>query len=127
LHFYWAFGGKLWFVDVLPTNSSGLKKINPGMAAGIIIAIVLLFLALITIGNLGLFDKYIQGKYFRYGALVIAVIFLLRAIGDFKFIGFFKKVTKTRFAINDTNIFSPLCLFIALISLIIFIISKSKM
>lgn len=127
LHFYWAFGGKLWFEDVLPTNSGGLKKINPGMAAGLIIAFGLLFMALITIGNLGSFDKFIQGKYFRYGTFVIAIIFFLRTIGDFKFFGFFKKVTRTRFAINDTKIFSPLCLFIALISIMIFILNKSSM
>ncbi len=126
LHFYWAFGGQLWYQDVLPTNSSGLKRLNPSIAAGLIIALGLLFLALITIANQGLFDKYIKGKYFRYGTLVIAVIFLLRAIGDFKFIGFFKTIIRTRFAINDTQIFSPLCLFIAILSLIIFMLKKSK-
>ncbi len=43
------------------------------------------------------------------------------AIGNFKFIGFLKTINRTRFCNNDTQIFSPLCLFIALLSLIIFI------
>lgn len=97
------------------------------MVAALIIALGLLLLALITIGNKGLFGKYSKDKYFRYGTLVIAVIFFLRAVGDYKFIGFFKTINSTRFAINDTEIFSPLCLFIALLSLIIFMLSKSKL
>ncbi len=126
LHFYWAFGGKLWYEDVLPTNSSGLRRMNPSMAATLIIAFGLIFLAFITTGNQGLFDKYVKRKYFRYGALIIAVIFFLRAIGDFKFIGFFKTVIRTKFGVNDTQIFSPLCVFIALLSLLIFIFNRNK-
>jgi len=126
LHFYWAFGGKLWYEDVLPTNSSGLRRMNPSMAATLIIAFGLIFLAFITTGNQGLFDKYVKRKYFRYGALIIAVIFFLRAIGDFKFIGLFKTVTRTKFGVNDTQIFSPLCVFIALLSLLIFIFNRNK-
>ncbi len=121
LHFYWACGGKRWYDDVLPTSSNGLHKMQPGTGAGLVVAFGLLLLALITAGNHGLFDTYIRRKYFRYGALIIAIIFLLRAIGDFKFIGFFKKVRLTRFGINDTQFFSPLCLFIALCSVLIFI------
>jgi len=126
LHFYWAFGGKLWYDDVLPTSSNGLNKFNPSMTAGLIIAFGLLFLFLITIGNKGLFDRYIKRKYFRFGLLVIAMIFLIRAIGDFKFIGLFKTVKGTRFGINDTEIFSPLCLLIASVSVLIFILSKTS-
>jgi hypothetical protein len=126
LHFYWAFGGKLWYDDVLPTSSNGLHKMNPSTTAGLIIAFGLLFLALITVGNQGLLDRYIKKTYFRYGTLTIAIIFLLRAIGDFRFIGFFKTVKWTRFGINDTQIFSPLCLFISLLSLLIFIFNRNK-
>ncbi|MEO6870466.1 MAG: DUF3995 domain-containing protein [Ginsengibacter sp.] len=121
LHFYWAFGGKLWYSDVLPTSKNGLRKINPGMIAGFVVAFGLLFFAIIILGNRGLLDKYISVKYFRYGTLIIAAIFLFRAIGDFKYIGFFKKIKGTKFAINDSVIYSPLCLFISFVSLLIFL------
>jgi len=49
-------------------------------------------LALVMVVNLGFFDGYIKRKYFRYGALTIVILFLSRAIGDFRFIGFFKTV-----------------------------------
>jgi len=91
LHFYWALGGKLWYEAVLPTNSKGTNRLNPGIAASFIIAIGLLLLACITAGNQGLFDKYVNRKYFRYSALAITLIFLLRAIGDFRFVGFLRR------------------------------------
>ena len=124
LHFYWAFGGRLWYEDVLPTNSSGSRRLNPGLTASLVVAFGLLSFGLITIGNSGTWDKYINRNYFRFGALLISMILLLRAIGDFKFIGFFKTIKHTRFAANDTEIFSPLCVFIALVSLLIFIFNK---
>ncbi len=126
LHFYWSMGGKLWYDAVLPTNSKGTNRLNPSTTAGLIIAFGLLLLAFITAGNQGLFDKYVNRKYFRYGSLAIAIIFFLRAIGDFRFIGFFKTVNKTRFGINDTLIFSPLCLFIAFLSIFIFMFNRNK-
>lgn len=46
---------------------------------------------------------------------VIPSIFLLRAMGDFKYVGFFKKVKDTKFGQKDSQIFSPLCLMIALL------------
>lgn len=124
LHFYWAFGGKLWYDDVLPTSTNGLHKLNPSAAASAFIGFGLMILALLTVGNLGVFGRYVKRKYFRYAALTVAIIFLLRAIGDFRFIGFFKTVNRTRFGINDTQIFSPLCLFIAFLSVLIFIFNK---
>jgi glucan phosphoethanolaminetransferase (alkaline phosphatase superfamily) len=126
IHFYWAFGGTLWYADVLPTNSAGSKRMNPGVMATFIVAFGLLFLAFITIGNRGIWDKHIRRKYFAYGALVISIIFLIRAIGDFKFIGFFKTIKQTRFAENDTWFFSPLCLFIGIVSLLVFIFNKNE-
>ena len=125
LHFYWAFGGVNWLHEVLPTSSNGLNKMNPGIAATLIVAFGLLLLSIVTAGNLGLFNRYLKRKYFSYGALLIAIIFFLRALGDFKFIGFFKTIKSTKFAINDTQIFSPLCLFVSLLSMVIFIFSRN--
>lgn len=48
-----------------------------------------------------------------------AVIPQIRAIGDFKYVGVFKKVQRTGFARNDTKIYTPLCVIIATISFLI--------
>ena len=40
---------------------------------------------------------------------VLAAIFALRALGDFRFLGFFKTVQGTPFAHYDTWVYSPIC------------------
>jgi hypothetical protein len=119
LHFYWGFGGTRWFADVLPTNSTGSKRMEPGTGATFIVAFVLLLLAFVTFSN-GIPGNRIKRPYSRYGALLISILFFIRAVGDFKFVGFFKTVKATPFAVNDTRLFSPLCLLVAVISLLIF-------
>jgi hypothetical protein len=41
---------------------------------------------------------------------VLGAVFVLRAIGERKLVGFFKRVRGTAFARWDTWLFSPLCL-----------------
>jgi len=43
-------------------------------------------------------------------ALLIAmmIVFAARAVGDFKYMGFFKSVKGTKFALWDTRMYSPL-------------------
>ena len=54
----------------------------------------------------------------RFGGWVIPIIFLLRAIGEFKYVGIFKRVKKTKFGRFDTKLFSPLCLIISILGII---------
>ena len=44
----------------------------------------------------------------------MALLLLLRAIGDFHLVGFFKTVRGSRFAWLDSSLYSPLCLALAL-------------
>lgn len=119
LHVYWAFGGR-WGADAAhPTNSSGERIINPGMGITLMVASGLMLFALITLGNLGIFDSIISKNYIVYGTCLIAFIFLLRSIGEFHYLGFFKRIKDTDFGRLDSKIYSPLCLFIGLISLMI--------
>ena len=52
----------------------------------------------------------LPGWMVALGAPVVAVVLLVRAIGDFRYIGFFKRVRGTRFARLDTRYFSPVAL-----------------
>ncbi len=47
---------------------------------------------------------------YNYTGWLISAIFIIRAIGDFNAVGFFKKIKQTEFANYDTKYFSPLCL-----------------
>ena len=46
----------------------------------------------------------------RVGTAALAFVFIGRAIGDMRYVGFFKRVRGTRFARLDTRVYSPLCL-----------------
>jgi Protein of unknown function (DUF3995) len=61
----------------------------------------------------------------NYGLVVISLLFFLRAIGDFRYVGFFKKVKQTVFARLDSKYYSPLCLFIAVCGVVIELMGKN--
>jgi Protein of unknown function (DUF3995) len=120
LHIYWATGGRKWADAVLPvTAGEGKKLFIPGKLMTAAVAVGLLFFAFISVGAFSLFGSFLPDRFFRYGNAVVGVIFLLRAIGDFKYAGFFKKIKNTVFAKNDTKYFTPLCIGISLIAFLI--------
>lgn len=49
------------------------------------------------------------------GGWMIALVFFIRTIGDFHWVGICKKKKGTLFAHWDTRLYSPLCLFIAIL------------
>jgi Protein of unknown function (DUF3995) len=55
----------------------------------------------------------------NFGIYAIGAIFLLRALGDFKYVGFFKSIKNTEFGRLDTQFYAPLCLYLGISSLII--------
>lgn len=120
IHFYWAFGGN-WGSDVvLPTkDDNNTKVLNPSILPTLIVALGLLGFGLLILVMSGLIAVDIPQWLSNYGLWIIASIFTLRAIGDFKYVGFFKKIKLTKFGENDTKYYSPLCLTIAILSIIL--------
>ena len=118
LHFYWAFGGKWGFSNGLPTTEEGEVVLNPGKIDSIVVGVVLLSFSLYYLNAIFLFFQLPSGvqKYTGFG---ITLLFLLRAIGDFKYVGFFKKIKGTSFARRDQRYFSPLCLALSIIALLL--------
>jgi len=51
------------------------------------------------------------------------LVFLQRAIGDFKYMGFFKKIKHSNFSRLDSMVSSPLCLLIGIVMLLTILIS----
>ncbi len=122
VHVYWALSGNLGKRGVLPTLHDGKPVINPGIVGTFAIAAFLGICAFITIGSLDIYDAFIPHAAIKYATLVITILFLLRAMGDFKYMGFFKKIKGTHFAKNDSRYFSPLCLFLGLGSIAILLL-----
>ena len=128
LHFYWAIGS-FWGKKMKSSSSvipevEGKPLFTPSTFSTLVVAIGLLIMAKVSAHGLGIgFDFKAFGPYVGYGNLAISIIFLIRAIGDFRYVGFFKfmgKHNESKFAKNDTKYYSPLCLLIAVLAFIVF-------
>ena len=116
IHIYWAMGGKWASQAVIPVNpakSDTVEKavFRPSVVATLIVASGLMAFSFILFNVL--LQKTQLVDYQEVMLNVIAGIFLVRTVGDYKYVGFFKKIRNTRFAINDTKLFSPLCLWLS--------------
>lgn len=112
IHFYWLLGGSQGLSGVVP-EMEGKKLFVPGKSATLLVAVLLLFAALTVLGRVGLWGSSLPQWIFLWGTHLIASAFLLRVIGDFRYVGLFKKMRGTRFAYWDTRLFVPLCALIA--------------
>lgn len=115
IHFNWVIGGKFGFSESLPTKKNGERVLNPKKMDSAIVGIGLTAFGIFYILESGLVDMNPPEWIMKYGSWVIPSVFLLRSIGEFKYVGFFKKVKKTDFAKWDKKLFSPLCLAIGII------------
>ncbi|CAM1371800.1 DUF3995 domain-containing protein [Tenacibaculum xiamenense] len=123
IHVYWAFGGTWGFNNVLPETSEGVKILNPTFTDSIIVGFGLLLFSTIYLFYAKLFKVKVLIFLRAILLWLIPSIFLLRAIGDFHIVGFFKHIRNTNFAYFDNYFYSPLCLFIAVMG---FIVAKRK-
>jgi hypothetical protein len=118
LHFYWAVGGVSPGVTAIP-SVEGKQAFMPSAFATVMVALAFVMAILVVLGQIGFLGGFVPHWIFRIGTFGISAVFLLRAIGEFKLVGFFKTVTGTPFASMDTWIFSPLCLAIAVMAFIV--------
>jgi len=110
-HFYWAFGGKVGLGKALPTQD-GKRLINPGRVLTFIVGIFLLAFAFVAYS---LRFDVIKTDHIVYAGWALSALFILRAIGEFNAVGFFKKIKSTDFAKYDTKYFSPLCVYLGVV------------
>lgn len=119
IHLYWLFGGKWGLKQVIPTKTNKASSLPPPRFATLIITIILVFFGLIYFVKSGLISIPIPKRLTAYTLWFIPSVFLLRAIGEFKYVGFFKTITDTEFAKADSKWFSPLCLIIGIFGIVI--------
>lgn len=122
IHFYWLSGGKWGLEKALPTKNNGEKAIEPPKIATVIVGIGLISFGLIYLIKTGLFNFQVPNWIITYGSWIIPSIFILRAIGDFNYVGIFKKIKNTEFAKADSKWFIPLCLTIGILGILIQIV-----
>jgi hypothetical protein len=119
LHVYWAFGGKSGATAAVPERD-GAPLFQPGPAACAIVAALLAAAAAIVWAKAVAWSPPILPRSaITIGAFAVAVAFIGRSIGDFRWVGFFKRQRGTRFARNDSILYSPLCLALGIGALIV--------
>ncbi|SHF27179.1 Protein of unknown function [Arenibacter palladensis] len=122
IHFNWVIGGKFGFSESLPTKESGERVLNPKKIDSAIVGIGLTIFGIFYVLKSGLIEYSLPAWIIKYGSWIIPIIFLLRAIGEFRYVGFFKSIKKTEFGKLDTKLFSPLCLAIGILGIIIHLV-----
>lgn len=115
LHIAWA-AGSGGRADGFVPSDGGRPLFTPGPLATVAVAAALAAAALVVVCRAGFFCLGLPPTLARLGIWVIALLFAARAVGEFRYVGFFKRVRRTRFARRDTWIFSPLCVVIALLA-----------
>ncbi|WP_170863195.1 DUF3995 domain-containing protein [Pseudozobellia thermophila] len=118
-HVYWLFGG-VWAVErVIPTKAGGEDLPAIPRTATLIVGLVLILFAWMYLMKSGLVPVQVPKGIMNYGYWFIPSIFILRAVGDFNYVGFFKKIKHTAFAKADSKVFIPLCLAIGIMGILI--------
>lgn len=113
LHLYWAAGGP-WGMGAAIPESNGKPLFIPSRLSTVAVALALSAAAgVAVIRGFFLFSSF-PGSPAHWLTVAIGAVFALRAIGEFRFVGFFKRVRGSSFAMWDTWLFSPLCLLIAI-------------
>jgi hypothetical protein len=114
----------LWhfWMALFPSNSAsgavpsaeGRPLFAPSTNATVAVGVVLLLCAGLVAATGRLLHLGIAPWILTWLSFALAAGLLARAIGEFKYVGFFKQVRGSRFATLDTLVYSPVCLLLAL-------------
>ena len=119
LHVYWAVGGRAGAIAALPERN-GEPVFRPGPASTLVVAGLLALAGLLVLAHGGRGPAAALPPWMiAFGAPAAAVVLLARSIGDFRYIGFFKRVRDTRFARLDTRIYSPIALLLGIATAVV--------
>ena len=118
LHVYWALGGKGVAPAVVPERD-GAPLFTPGPLASLTVAALLFAGAAVALGAGGVLILPLPPTLLFIGVWGLGAVFLARGVGDFRYVGLFKRVRGTRFATWDTWLYSPLCLAMAALAFVI--------
>jgi hypothetical protein len=118
LHCYWAAGGR-WATDVTIPKRGGEPLFTPPPAGTLLVAVLLFAAALVLLGRLDVWGRWLPRWMFVAGTWTLVVVFGGRVVGDFRWFGLFKRATGTPFAWWDTWVYVPLCALLALAALLV--------
>jgi len=113
-HFYWGFGGRYGSNVSIPQYSNGARVFNPSSSLTIIVGVTLIGGAVSILAVANYVTLPIPTNLLRAAVALLMVVFVIRAMGWFHYVGFFKKIRSTPFARYDTWFYCPLFLFLSI-------------
>lgn len=118
LHVYWAAGGRAGAQVAIPRQAAAAGHaarplFRPSPLGTVAVAMALLAAAAVVGAAMGWLGPGVAVRVGRVLTGALGVAFLLRAIGDFRYVGAFKSMGDEPFRSWDTWLFSPLCVAIA--------------
>ena len=125
VHVYWALGGQLGLRAALPQlpvppgwqqhgEPQMVNAFDPRRGTTLAVAAVLISVGAAVGLRGGLFTAPVQHAALQVVLAAVALVMFARAIGDFRLVGFFKRVKGSAFARMDTWVYSPLCVVLGL-------------
>ncbi|MGN7980342.1 DUF3995 domain-containing protein [Burkholderia sp. 22313] len=112
VHVYWAFGGQRGKRAAIPEHD-GVPLLRPTALGTLGVAVALLAGACAVASRAGWWWPNRYPAAIAFAIVALALIFAVRAVGDFRYVGFFKRIRGSRFARMDTLCYSPLCAMLA--------------
>jgi hypothetical protein len=112
-HFYMALSPGA-FVDSAVPSLDGKPMFTPRRLPTVAVGVVLLLFAMLVAAAAGVIATPVPKSLLSLVPYALATGLLGRAIGEFRYVGFFKRVRGTQFAHLDTWLYSPLCLLLAI-------------
>lgn len=113
-HFYMAMGGLASGAGGAVPSVAGKPVFVPSTGSTVAVGVVLLMFAALVAATAGLVPPPLPTRWLVGLSYALATGLLARTIGDFKYVGLFKRVRGTPFARLDTLLYSPLCLVLSL-------------
>ncbi|EFM11293.1 conserved hypothetical protein [Paenibacillus curdlanolyticus YK9] len=114
IHLYWAFGGSWGGRVAVPSTTAGSPTFRPGRLATIVVAAALFAAAELLAMQADLLPQRFDETWTIWGCRMCAIVFGVRTIGDFRYVGLFRSVRGTAFAKYDARLFTPLCFLLCL-------------
>jgi len=112
-HFYMAFQPQTGLTGGVP-SVQGKPLFVPSPAATMAVGVVLLAFAGLVAATAGFVTVGLPQAVLVWLSYGLAAGLLARAVGEFKYVGFFKRVRDSKFARLDSLVYSPLCLLLAI-------------
>ncbi len=106
VHFYWGLL-RIEGEAVLVPEHEGRPVYAPTNTECLDVAATLVLACVIVAARGDLLRSPMPEAWTHAGTFAVAVVLLARAVGDFRYVGFFKRVRDTEFAEWDTRLFSP--------------------